>query len=211
MMMLLLLSYSNRNCLNRKLFIFRHRNAVYFIFLEPGLTPPSTESEIKFSKIFLRQENTALAPQRQGEVPNTQSCLLTGEEAMDMTNEELESVLMHYQEIVLAGFSADQKLAVVESCQRLGAVVAVTGDGVNDAAALRKADVGIAMGVSGTDIAKDAADVILLDDNFASVVIAVEEGRIMFDNLKKVLFYTLSSCVAELCPFIFFLICQVST
>ena len=128
-----------------------------------------------------------------------------------MTNEELESVLMHYQEIVLAGFSADQKLAVVESCQRLGAVVAVTGDGVNDAAALRKADVGIAMGISGTDIAKDAADVILLDDNFASVVIAVEEGRIMFDNLKKVLFYTLSSCVAELCPFIFFLICQVST
>ena len=62
---------------------------------------------------------------------------------------------------------------------------------------------------SGTDVAKDAADVILLDDNFASVVLAIEEGRIMFDNVKKMIFYSLASCVAELFPFVFFLICQV--
>ncbi len=151
------------------------------------------------------QPRSALAP---GTGQQHQSCLVTGEEALDMTQDELDSVLMHHQEVVLAGFSADQKLAVVESCQRLGAVVAVTGDGVNDAAALRRADVGVAMG-SGAEIAKDAADVVLLDDNLASVVTAVEEGRIMFDNLRKILAYTLASSASELAPFVLFLIAQV--
>jgi len=138
-----------------------------------------------------------------------QSCLITGEEALEMTQQELESALMHHHEVVLAGFSADQKLAVVESCQRLGAIVAVTGDGVNDAAALRKADVGVAVG-SGEDIARDTADVIILDDDFGSIVSAIEEGRIAFENLQKILFYTLSSCVAEVFPFVFFLFAQVT-
>ena len=101
-------------------------------------------------------------------------------------------------------------MMMINSFYRLGAVVTVTGDGINDAAALRKADVGVALGISGTDIAKDAADMILLDDNFSSVVIAVEEGRIMFDNLKKILFYTLASNVAEIAPFVLFLIAQAS-
>jgi sodium/potassium-transporting ATPase subunit alpha len=148
------------------------------------------------------QERTALTKA-------AQSVVLTGEEMDEFSPDEVDSVLMHYPEIILAGLTAEQKLEVVESCQRLGAVVAVTGDGVNDAAALRRADVGIAMGSSGTDIARDAADMVLLDDNFASVVVAIEEGRIMFDNLKKVLFYTLVSNVAELAPFILFLIAQI--
>ena len=139
-----------------------------------------------------------------------QSCLVTGDELEDLKPEEIDSVLMHHQEIVLAGVTPEHKLGLVESCQRLGAVVTVTGDGINDAAALRKADVGVSMGISGTDIAKDAADIILLDDNFSSVVIAVEEGRIMFDNLKKILFYTLASNVAEIAPFVLFLIGQAS-
>jgi hypothetical protein len=109
---------------------------------------------------------------------------------------------------VFARTTPSQKLLIVAACQKAGHVVAVTGDGVNDSPAIKKADIGIAMG-SGSDVAKNAADMLLLDDNFSSIVNGVEEGRLIFDNLKKSIAYTLSSNIPEILPFIFFILFQV--
>lgn len=111
------------------------------------------------------------------------------------------------KEVVFARTTPSQKLLIVDACQKAGYVVAVTGDGVNDSPAIKKADIGIAMG-SGSDVAKNAADMILLDDNFSSIVNGVEEGRLIFDNLKKSIAYTLSSNIPEISPFLAFMIFQ---
>jgi sodium/potassium-transporting ATPase subunit alpha len=104
-------------------------------------------------------------------------------------------------QIVFARTSPAQKLYIVAGCQRLGHIVAVTGDGVNDSPAIHQADIGISMGITGSDVAKEAADMILLDDDFASIVIGVREGRRIFDNLKKVILYLISRTMCELIPF----------
>ncbi|XP_035169832.1 sodium/potassium-transporting ATPase subunit alpha-2-like, partial [Oxyura jamaicensis] len=105
------------------------------------------------------------------------ACVVHGSDLKDMTAEQLDEILKNHTEIVFARTSPQQKLIIVEGCQRQGAIVAVTGDGVNDSPALKKADIGIAMGIAGSDVSKQAADMILLDDNFASIVTGVEEGR----------------------------------
>ncbi|XP_012415002.1 LOW QUALITY PROTEIN: potassium-transporting ATPase alpha chain 2-like [Trichechus manatus latirostris] len=137
---------------------------------------------------------------------DAKAAVVTGMELKDMSPEQLDELLANHSEIVFARTSPQQKLIIVEGCQRLGAVVAVTGDGVNDSPALKKADIGIAMGIAGSDAAKNAADMVLLDDNFASIVTGVEEGRLIFDNLKKTMAYTLTKNMAMVFPFMLYTI-----
>ncbi|KFV49868.1 Sodium/potassium-transporting ATPase subunit alpha-1, partial [Tyto alba] len=140
---------------------------------------------------------------------DAKACVVHGSDLKDMTSEQLDDILMHHTEIVFARTSPQQKLIIVEGCQRQGAIVAVTGDGVNDSPALKKADIGVAMGIAGSDVSKQAADMILLDDNFASIVTGVEEGRLIFDNLKKSIAYTLTSNIPEITPFLIFIIANI--
>ncbi|XP_028937232.1 sodium/potassium-transporting ATPase subunit alpha-1 [Ornithorhynchus anatinus] len=140
---------------------------------------------------------------------DAKACVVHGTDLKDMTSEQLDDILKYHTEIVFARTSPQQKLIIVEGCQRQGAIVAVTGDGVNDSPALKKADIGVAMGISGSDVSKQAADMILLDDNFASIVTGVEEGRLIFDNLKKSIAYTLTSNIPEITPFLIFIIANI--
>merc|ERR1712172_8024 len=137
------------------------------------------------------------------------AAVVHGGELKDLGSEQLDDILLYHNEIVFARTSPTQKLQIVEGCQRMGAIVAVTGDGVNDSPALKKADIGVAMGIAGSDVSKQAADMILLDDNFASIVTGVEEGRLIFDNLKKSIAYTLTSNIPEISPFLVFILADV--
>ncbi len=152
---------------------------------------------------------TAEAIARQiGLVEGTDVRVVTGEALRRMTDTELQLALDH-PELVFARLDPDQKTRIVQALQRKGEVVAVTGDGVNDAPALKAADIGVAMGRSGTDVAREASDLVLADDNFASIVAAVEEGRAVFENLRKFLTYHMTSNCAELLPFIAFVLLGV--
>ncbi|CAH1637632.1 unnamed protein product [Spodoptera littoralis] len=137
------------------------------------------------------------------------AAVVHGTELRELNSDQLDEILKYHTEIVFARTSPQQKLIIVEGCQRLGAIVAVTGDGVNDSPALKKADIGVAMGIAGSDVSKQAADMILLDDNFASIVTGVEEGRLIFDNLKKSIAYTLTSNIPEISPFLAFILCDI--
>jgi len=148
-------------------------------------------------------------PVEQVDTREARAIVVHGGDLKDMTPDQVDEIIRNYPEIVFARTSPQQKLIIVEACQRQGQIVAVTGDGVNDSPALKKADIGVAMGIAGSDVSKQAADMILLDDNFASIVVGVEEGRLIFDNLKKSIAYTLTSNIPEISPFLFFILFNV--
>ena len=150
---------------------------------------------IKTVMITGDHEITALTIAKELDIA-TREKVVDGIELDAMTNEQLDEIINDIE--VFARVSPVHKLRVVESFRRSNKIVAMTGDGINDAPALKRADVGIAMGIKGTDVTKESADMILTDDNFISIVGAIEEGRIMFSNIKKYLMYLLSSNLGEI-------------
>jgi sodium/potassium-transporting ATPase subunit alpha len=153
--------------------------------------------------------HTAVAIAREiGLVRSPSPDVVQGDALRRMTPAELQIALAG-PEILFTRVTAEQKMVVVEALKAKGHVVAATGDGVNDAPALRTAHIGIAMGISGTDVAKEAADMILLDDNFASIVNAIEEGRAVFENIRKFLTYILTSNVPELVPYLAYVLAKI--
>jgi sodium/potassium-transporting ATPase subunit alpha len=150
--------------------------------------------------------HTAVAIGREiGLVRSAEPRVILGESLRHMAPAQLQT-LLESPEIVFARVTAEQKSLVVMALKNKGEIVAVTGDGVNDAPALKAAHIGIAMGIAGTDVAKSSADMILLDDNFASIVNAVEEGRAVFENIRKFLTYILTSNIPELVPYLVYML-----
>jgi calcium-translocating P-type ATPase len=167
------------------------------------------DAGIKVIMVTGDHPHTATAIAREiGLVRSAAPVVITGEQLGHLSDIQLQLAL-DAPEIVFARVLAEQKMRIVAALKNKREIVAVTGDGVNDAPALRKADVGIAMGRSGTDVAREAADMVLLDDNFASIVAAIEEGRAVFSNIRNFLTYILTSNVPELIPYLAFVVFRI--
>jgi len=167
------------------------------------------EAGIKVIMVTGDHPRTAAAIAREiGLVKSENPTIITGEQLRRFSVIQLQLAL-DAREVIFARVVADQKMRIVEALRANKQIVAVTGDGVNDAPALKAAHIGIAMGIAGTDVAKEAADMVLLDDNFASIVTAVEEGRAVFENIRKFLTYVLVHNVAELIPYLGFLLFKI--
>ncbi|MBB1565044.1 cation-transporting P-type ATPase [Candidatus Gracilibacteria bacterium] len=130
--------------------------------------------------------------------PDDINNIFTGEEIQAMSDEKLSDILKERKSLIFARTMPSDKMRIVSLLQNLGEVVAMTGDGVNDAPALKKADIGIAMGITGTEVSKESATMILLNDSFASIVTAIKEGRRIYANMRKFIWYMFSSNIGEL-------------
>ncbi len=139
---------------------------------------------------------TALAIAKQLHIFREGNTVISGQELSEMSDEQLDAAVKDC--VVFARVSPSDKLRIIQSLKRTGEVAAMTGDGVNDSPALKEADIGVAMGITGTDVAKDAADVILLDDNFTTIEYAIREGRRVYRNIQKVIQFLVAGNIAEI-------------
>jgi Ca2+-transporting ATPase len=159
------------------------------------------EAGIKTVMITGDHKETAVAIARELGLFGGDGTALSGAEINNLTDEQLVECVERVA--VYARVSAEHKLRIVQAWKRRGAIVAMTGDGVNDAPAIKAADIGVAMGLNGTDVTKEAADMVVTDDNFASIAAAVEEGRGVFDNIRKTVHFLLSCNVSEVLVMLF--------
>ena len=152
---------------------------------------------------------TAKAIAKDLEILKGRELAITGEELDKIPDSKLEKEIMSYS--VFARVTPEHKVRIVKAFQQTGAVVAMTGDGVNDAPALKKSNIGIAMGLKGTDVAKNAADMILNDDNFVTIVSAVKQGRNIFDNIKKAIHFLIATNIGEIVTIFFGLVLGIKS
>jgi sodium/potassium-transporting ATPase subunit alpha len=174
----------------------------------PDAIKKCREAGIRIIMITGDGSRTALAIAKEIGLVKGNPAIVEGDEFIQMSDDELRHVLSK-EEVIFSRMTPKRKLRVVNILKEEGERVAVTGDGVNDAPALKRADIGIAMGLTGTDVAKEAADMILLDDNFATIVNAVEEGRTIFENIKKFIIYIFAHLTPEAVPYILFVLFRI--
>lgn len=167
-----------------------------------------TEAGIKVIMITGDGSRTAIAIAREIGLTKDIPVVIEGGQFEKMDDAELKKSLLQ-REVIFARMAPKHKMRVVAALQEEGEVVAATGDGVNDAPALKKADIGIAMGICGTDVAKEASDMVLMDDNFATIVSAVEEGRTVYENIKKFITYIFASNIPEAVPYLAYILLKI--
>ena len=176
------------------------------IIVISGDHPTTVRAIAKQVGIINSSDEKEFVNKKTGEI-ETNVKVLTSADLELLSDKELRELLKNKnKKLIFARALPEDKLRIVNALQDLGETVAVTGDGVNDAPALKQADVGVAMGITGTDVAKEAANIVLLDDNFATIIKAIKSGRTVFENIKKFILYILTSNVPEILPFLLFVL-----